>query len=108
VFSTLGAYLKVTDLLSCKVEWPSGYIVYENRKYWIFGSNPVSAIILPSSAVLYSPPQVLRDSSGTPQTPQRILRDSSGTPQNPCTFLKKSSESPQRVLRKSLESARTP
>jgi hypothetical protein len=65
----------------------------------------------PSNAnnpVLYSPPQVLRDSSGTPQTPQRILRDSSGTPQNPCTFLKKSSESPQRVLRKSLESARTP
>jgi hypothetical protein len=49
VFSTLGAYLEVTDLLSCKVEWPSGYIVYENRKDWIFGSNSVSAIILPSS-----------------------------------------------------------
>jgi hypothetical protein len=51
--------------------------------------------------VLYSPPQVLRDSSGSPQTPQRILRESS-----------KSLQISQKVLRKSLEkckdSLRTP
>jgi hypothetical protein len=34
VFSTLDAYLKVMDLLFSKVEWLSGYIVYENGKYW--------------------------------------------------------------------------
>jgi hypothetical protein len=70
--------------------WPEWYYEYSYRVtgvWWV--------------PVLYSPPHILRDSSGTPQTPQGLLRDFS-----------KSLQISQKVLRKSLEkckdSLRTP